>query len=66
MSFKKKYDAAKARAVQTFQEYPLETIAVISAAAIAASKLIGATTDARNSGTWKREVKRREQNQKNS
>lgn len=60
---KQKYEAAKARAVQLMSEHPLETIATISAAAIATAKVISSVTEARNSATWKREVRRRERNQ---
>jgi hypothetical protein len=64
MSTQKKFDAVKAKATELMQERPLETIAVISAAALATAKLISSVTEARNSSTWKREVKRREQNQR--
>lgn len=64
MSAKTKFENAKAKAIQLLQERPLETIATISAAALAAAKVISSITEARNSATWKREVKRREQNQR--
>lgn len=57
---KKTYEDVKARALQTFQDHPLETIAVIAMAATATAKLISSITEARNSKTWKREVSRRE------
>lgn len=60
---KKKYEDLKAKAIQLFEERPLETIAAISAAALAAAKMINSVTEARNAKTWKREVQRREQNQ---
>jgi hypothetical protein len=65
MSAKKKYEDAKARAIQLFNERPLETIAALSAAALAVAKILGAVTEARNAKTWKREVERRERNRRN-
>lgn len=62
MTAKKKFEDAKARFIQIFDERPLETIAVCAVAATAASKLIRSITEARNSATWKREVDRRERN----
>lgn len=64
MTAKKKFEEAKAKFIQVFQERPLETIATISAAALATAKVISAVTEARNSATWKREVRRREENQR--
>lgn len=64
MSIKTKFNVVTTRAVQLLEERPLETIAVISAAALAAAKLISAVTEARNSETWKREVRRRERSLK--
>lgn len=61
---KKKFNDAKARFIQLLQERPLETIAAVSAVALAAAKMIGAVTEARNSTTWKREVRRREDAQR--
>lgn len=63
MNAKKKFEDVKVRFIQLMQERPLETIAVISAAAMAAAKILNSFTEARNSSTWKREVKRREQSQ---
>lgn len=63
MSAKKKYEDLKAKAIQLFEERPLETIATVSAAALAVAKLVGSITEARNAKTWKREVERRERNQ---
>jgi len=63
MTAKKKYEEVKTKFVQLLQERPLETIATVSAAALATAKIITAVTEARNAATWKREVKRREQNQ---
>lgn len=57
---KKQFEDAKARFIQLMQDRPLETVAAISAAALAAAKLLSSVTEARNSATWKREVKRRE------
>ena len=65
MSFQDKVNATKAKATQLMQERPLETIATISAATLAAAKIISSVSGARNSSTWRREVRRREQNQKN-
>lgn len=65
MSTKTKFNDAKTRLIQLMDEKPLETIVVISTAALAAAKLISSVTEARNSSTWKREVQRRERNQKN-
>lgn len=65
MSAKKKYEDVKARAIQLFNERPLETIATLSAAALAVAKILGAVTEARNAKTWKREVERRERNRRN-
>jgi hypothetical protein len=61
---KKKFEDAKAKAYQLMQERPLETLAVASAAIVATAKLISSVTEARNSATWKREVRRREDNQR--
>jgi hypothetical protein len=61
---KKKFEDLKAKAIQLFEERPLETIATISAAALAIAKVMNSVTEARNAKTWKREVERREQNQK--
>jgi hypothetical protein len=60
---KQKFEKAKAKAIQLFEERPLETVATISAAALAVAKLVGSITEARNAKTWKREVERRERNQ---
>jgi len=65
MSTKTKFNDAKTRLIQLMDEKPLETIVVISTAALATAKLISSVTEARNSSTWKREVQRRERNQKN-
>lgn len=65
MSTKTKFNDAKTRLIQLMDEKPLETIVVISTAALATAKLISSITEARNSSTWKREVQRRERNQKN-
>jgi hypothetical protein len=64
MSTKATFANAKTRLVQLMEEKPLETLAVISATALATAKLISSITEARNSSTWKREVRRRERNQK--
>lgn len=64
MSAKTKYEEAKAKAIQLFQERPLETIATVSAAALAVAKILNSVTEARNAKTWKREVERRERNQR--
>ena len=61
---KKKFNDVKAKAIQLFEDRPLETIATISAAALATAKLISSITEARNSATWKREVQRREEKQR--
>lgn len=47
------------RIKQAFEENPLAVIAVRALAANAAAKLITATTNARNSQTWAKEVDRR-------
>lgn len=65
MSFKKKFNEVKESAFQTLKERPLETLAVISAAAVATAKVVKTISEVQNSNTWKREVKRREQSQKN-
>jgi len=61
---KKKFNAAKARLVQLMQERPLETLAAISAAALASAKLIHSVSEARNASSWRREVRRREDAQR--
>ena len=61
---KKKFEDIKAKAIRLFEERPLETIATLSAAALATAKLISSVTEARNSATWKREVRRREEKQR--
>ena len=63
MTAKKKFEDAKARLIQLMQDRPLETIAAISTAALAAAKILSSVTEARNAKTWKREVRRREQAQ---
>jgi len=63
MNAKKKFEDVKNRAIQLFEERPLETIAALALAATATAKLISSITEARNSATWKREVQRREQSQ---
>lgn len=62
-NYKKKYEDLKARAIKTFEEHPLETIAVASMAAAATAKLIKSISEARNASTWRREVRRREDKQ---
>jgi len=64
MNAKKTYENAKARLLQAFEERPLETIGVLSAAALAVAKIISSTTEARNAKTWRKEVQRREQKQR--
>jgi hypothetical protein len=60
---KQKFEKAKAKVIQLFEERPLETIATFSAAALATAKLISSISEARNTATWKREVQRRERKQ---
>lgn len=64
MSAKKKFEDVKAKALQLMEERPLETLAVAAVTVTAVAKLISSVTEARNSATWKREVQRREQNQR--
>lgn len=61
---KKKFEDAKVRFIQLMQDRPLETVAAISAAALAAAKLLSSVTEARNAAVWKREVRRRENAQR--
>lgn len=63
MTAKKKYEQIKAKAIQLFEERPLETLAVASMTITAVAKLISSATQARNSRTWQREVDRRERKQ---
>jgi hypothetical protein len=63
MTAKKKYEEVKAKAIQLMQERPLETIATLSAAALAVAKIINSITEAQNAKVWKREVQRREREQ---
>jgi hypothetical protein len=63
MSVKKKFEDVKAKALQLMEERPLETLAVAAVTVTAVAKLISSVTEARNSATWKREVRRREQAQ---
>lgn len=65
MNYKKKFNDFTTEASKLMKERPLETIAAVSMAAIATAKLINSVTEARNSSTWKKEVNRRTQNQKN-
>ena len=51
---------ALARLKEQFEENPVVVIGVVSAAALAAAKLIDAGVNTRNSGSWARETKRRE------
>jgi hypothetical protein len=44
---------------QAWDENPLAVIAIGSFAVVAAARIINATTEARNSHTWKKEVDRR-------
>jgi hypothetical protein len=61
---KRKYEALKNKAIQLLEERPLETIATASAAMLAVAKLIGSVNEARNARTWRREVQRREEKQR--
>lgn len=64
MNAKKKFEDAKARLIQAFNDRPLETIAVFSAAALAVAKVISSVNEAQNAKTWRKEVRRREQKQR--
>ena len=63
MNAKKKFNDVKDRFLQVLEERPLETVAVLSAAALAVAKVIGSVNEAQNAKTWRREVRRREQAQ---
>lgn len=52
----------KANLQATIEEHPLEALAVGAAVATVATKLIQASTEARNSRTWEKEVERRRYN----
>lgn len=43
----------------TFEQYPLETIAISAAALTAAAKIMQANTERKNAKTWAKEVDRR-------
>jgi phosphoribosylanthranilate isomerase len=60
---KKKLNDVKIKFLQLLDERPLETIATLSAAALAVAKVITSVNEAHNAKTWRREVRRREQNQ---
>lgn len=53
-------DKAKMKIKQAWEENPLQVIAVGAFAATAAAKLLDATTNARNSRAWQKEVDRRD------
>jgi hypothetical protein len=61
---KKKLNDVKTKFLQILEERPLETIATLSAAALAVAKVVSSVNEARNAKTWRREVQRREQNQR--
>jgi hypothetical protein len=61
---KKKLTDVKNRFLQLLDERPLETIATLSTAALAAAKIVTSINQSRNARTWKREVRRREQAQR--
>lgn len=63
-SAKKKLNDVKIKFLQILEERPLETIATLSAAALAVAKVISSVNEAQNAKTWRKEVKRREQNQR--
>ena len=54
-----KLNDAKEKLTSAWNENPLAVIAVATAATIAVVKVIDATTAARNSRTWAKEVNRR-------
>jgi hypothetical protein len=58
---KKKLSDVKNRFLQLLDERPLETIATLSTAALAAAKIVTSINQSRNAKTWRREVRRREQ-----
>lgn len=58
---KKKLNDVKIKFLQLLEERPLETIATLSAAALAVAKVVSSVNEAHNAKTWRREVKRREQ-----
>ncbi|ASR84616.1 hypothetical protein PQB76_gp036 [Arthrobacter phage Cheesy] len=62
--FKKKYEDAKAKIVETVKERPLESVIAASLAMTATAKLLNSITQARSAKTWEREVRRRETNQR--
>lgn len=61
---KKKLNDVKIKFLQLLEERPLETIATISTAAIAVAKVVTSVNQSRNAKTWRKEVRRREQNQR--
>jgi phosphoribosylanthranilate isomerase len=61
---KKKLNDVKIKFLQILEERPLETIATLSAAALAVAKVISSVNEAQNAKTWRKEVKRREQKQR--
>ena len=63
-SAKKKLNDVKIKFLQILEERPLETIATLSAAALAVAKVISSVNEAQNAKTWRKEVKRREQKQR--
>jgi hypothetical protein len=60
---KKKLVDVKNRFLQLLDERPLETIATLSTAALAAAKIVSSINQSRNAKTWRKEVQRRERNQ---
>jgi hypothetical protein len=58
---KKKLTDIKNKFLQLLEERPLETIATLSAAALAVAKVVTSVNEAHNAKTWRREVRRREQ-----
>jgi phosphoribosylanthranilate isomerase len=61
---KKKLTDVKIKFLQVLEERPLETIAALSAAALAVAKVISSVNEAQNARTWRKEVRRREQKQR--
>jgi phosphoribosylanthranilate isomerase len=61
---KQKLNDVKIKFLQLLEERPLETIATISTAAIAVAKVVTSVNQSRNAKTWRKEVHRREQQQR--
>lgn len=62
---KDKYKGIALGVADAVREKPIETLFAVATVIGIAAKTVSTVTEAQNAATWKREVKRRERNQKN-